>query len=150
MDPEGTQELLSFLREKVRTQGMTLFISSHLMSEIEEFCDTVFVVNHGHLVASGAVRELLQPHRRVVRVTFQGRVPEAGWIKSFDQIQRVESLAADTLEFTLARDDSAWLNECLLQQGYRVSAVTPKQRTLKEFFLAITGEEHNHPTAERA
>ncbi len=150
MDPEGTQELLSFLREKVRTEGMTLFISSHLMSEIEEFCDTVFVVNHGQLVASGAVRELLQPHRRIVRVTFQGRVPEAGWIKSLDQIQRVESVAADTLEFTLARDDSAWLNECLLRQGYRVSAVTPKQRTLKEFFLEITGEGNNHPTAGHA
>src|SRR5580704_14254086 len=59
MDPEGTDEILSFLREKVRSEGLTIFISSHLMSEIEQFCDTVFVINHGRLVVSGGVKDLL-------------------------------------------------------------------------------------------
>src|SRR5205823_7068229 len=77
MDPEGTHEVLSFLREKVRQDGLTIFVSSHLMSEIEEFCDTVFVINRGRLVASGAVKELLKPHERIVRVIFQGRMPDA-------------------------------------------------------------------------
>jgi ABC-2 type transport system ATP-binding protein len=140
MDPEGTHELLTFLRGKVRNEGMTLFISSHLMSEIEEFCDTVFVINHGHLVASGNVRELLKPHERIVRVTFQGKVPELNRIMNNGQIRNVESLSADTLEITLASDDSAWLNQRLQQEGFRVSAITPKQKTLKEFFLAITGD----------
>ena len=139
MDPEGTHELLSFLREKVRNEGMTLFISSHLMSEIEEFCDTVFVINHGHLVASGNVRELLKPHERIVRVTFQGKVPELNTFMTNGQIRNVETLSADTLEITLAFDDSAWLNQRLQQEGFKVSAITPKQKTLKEFFLAITG-----------
>ena len=140
MDPEGTHELLSFLRGKVKNEGLTLFISSHLMSEIEEFCDTVFVINHGHLVASGNVRELLKPHERIVRVTFQGKVPELNTIMSNGQIRNVESLSADTLEFTLASDDSAWLNQRLQQEGFKVSAIAPKQKTLKEFFLAITGD----------
>jgi ABC-2 type transport system ATP-binding protein len=140
MDPEGTHELLSFLRGKVRNEGMTLFISSHLMSEIEEFCDTVFVINHGHLVASGNVRELLRPHERIVRVTFQGKVPELSAIMSNGQIRNVETLSADTLEVTLASDDSAWLNQRLQQEGFKVSVITPKQKTLKEFFLAITGD----------
>jgi ABC-2 type transport system ATP-binding protein len=140
MDPEGTHEILSFLREKVRQEGLTIFISSHLMSEIEEFCDTVFVINHGHLVASGRVKELLQPHERVVRVTFQGGVPGHDFIARHEQIRKVETIAADTLEITLARDDSAWLNQSLLQAGFRVSAIAPKQKSLKEFFLAITGD----------
>jgi len=38
------------------------------MSEIEGVCDTVFVINQGHLVASGSVKELLKPHERIVRV----------------------------------------------------------------------------------
>ena len=141
MDPEGTQEVLSFLREKVRNDGLTIFISSHLMSEIEEFCDTVFVINHGHLVASGNVRELLRPHERIVRVTFQGKVPDREFIARHPEIREVESLTPGTLEITLARDDSAWLNQCLWQAGFMVSAITPKQKTLKEFFLSITGEQ---------
>lgn len=143
MDPEGTQEVLSFLREKVTHEGLTLFISSHLMSEIEEFCDTVFVIDHGHLVASGNVRELLKPHERVVRVTFQGRVPGSDFFRRHEQVRQVAALTAGTLEITLARDDSAWLNHCLQQEGFCVSAITPRQKTLKEFFLSITGNK-NH------
>ena len=142
MDPDGTQEVLSFLREKVRNDGLTIFISSHLMSEIEEFCDSVFVINRGHLVASGNVKELLKPHERIVRVTFQGKVPDRDFISRHKQIRKAEPLTADTVEITLAQDDSAWLNQCLLQAGFRVSAMAPKQKTLKEFFLSITGLRH--------
>jgi len=140
MDPEGTHEVLSFLREKVRTDGLTIFISSHLMSEIEEFCDTVFVINHGRLVASGNVRQLLRPHERIVRVTFQGKVPDQRLMVNQDQIRQMEPVTNDTLEITLASDDSVWLNQRLLEAGFRVSAITPKQKTLKEFFLSITGD----------
>lgn len=139
MDPEGTQEILCFLREKVRQDGLTIFISSHLMSEIEEFCDTVFVINQGHLVASGNVRDLLRPHERIIRVTFQGKMPGADFLQRHDQIRRVEALAVDTLEITLVRDDSAHLNRWLNEEGFQVAAVVPKQKTLKEFFLSITG-----------
>lgn len=51
-------------------------------------------------------------------------------------------MTADSLEFTLAQDDSAWLNQCLQQAGFKVSALVPKQKTLKEFFLSITGLRH--------
>jgi ABC-2 type transport system ATP-binding protein len=140
MDPEGTHEILSFLREKVRNDGLTIFISSHLMSEIEEFCDAVFVINHGRLVASGKVKDILQPHERIVRVTFRDKVPEAESLLRYEQIRRLEAIRADTLEITLASGDAAWLNERLLRDGFKISALTPKQKTLKEFFLSITGD----------
>jgi ABC-2 type transport system ATP-binding protein len=151
MDPEGTHEVLSFLREKVRREKLTIFISSHLMSEIEEFCDTVYVINRGHLVASGNVKELLKPHERIVRVTFQGKVPDGDFISRHEQIRNADPVTADTMEFTLARDDSAWLNQCLQQVGFRVSAIAPKQKTLKEFFLSITGLRHDKvsPSSDR-
>ena len=140
MDPEGTHEVLSFLREKVRQDGLTIFVSSHLMSEIEEFCDTVFVINRGRLISSGRVKELLKPHERIVRVTFQGPVPDREFISRHQQIRKAEAVTADTLEITLAQDDSAWLNQRLQEAGFRVSSIAPKQKTLKEFFLSITGD----------
>jgi ABC-2 type transport system ATP-binding protein len=151
MDPEGTHEVLSFLREKVRNDGLTIFVSSHLMSEVEEFCDTVYVINRGHLVASGRVKELLKPHERIVRVTFQGKVPDRDFISRHEQIRQADPLTADTVEITLVQDDSAWLNQCLQQAGFRVSAIAPKQKTLKEFFLSITGLRHDKvsPSSDR-
>lgn len=143
LDPEGTHEVLSFLRERVRTDGLTIFISSHLMSEIEEFCDTVFVVNHGRLAASGKVSDLLRPHERIIRVTFQGRPPDPKFLMTCEQVRHVECLTAESMEITLSRDDSAWLNQRLQQEGFKVAAVVPKQKTLKEFFLSITGDKNN-------
>ena len=140
MDPEGTHEVLSFLRQKVKNDGLTLFLSSHLMSEVEEFCDTVFVINRGRLVASGNVRELLRPHERTVRVTFRGRLPNGDFLRGHQQIRTLDPVTSDTLEITLATEDSAWLNACLQQEGFRVSAIAPKQKSLKEFFLSITGQ----------
>jgi ABC-2 type transport system ATP-binding protein len=110
------------------------------MSEVEEFCDTVCIINHGRLVASGSVRELLKPHERIVCVTFQNGFPDHAFLASHPEIRKAEIVTQDTMEITLARDGSAWLNQCLLQGGFSVSAIAPKQKTLKEFFLSITGD----------
>jgi len=140
MDPEGTREILGFLQDRVRRDGLTVFLSSHLLHEVEEYCDTVFVINKGHLVASGNVRDILRPHERIVRTTFAGAVPDPARLLTDERIKRVESIAPDTLEIMLAAEDSAWLNQHLLQAGFRVTALAPRQKTLKEFFLSITGD----------
>ena len=141
MDPEGTEEILSFLRDQVRSEGLTVFVSGHLMSEIEEFCDTVFVINHGRLVASGNVREILRPQERAVRVVFQGRLPAPDFLRGLEGVRQVESVGADTFELTLQGDNAAWLNAHLLENGFSISAIIPKKKTLKEFFLGITKEQ---------
>ena len=143
MDPEGTREILAFLQQRVKSEGLTVFISSHLLHEVEEYCETVFVIDRGHLVASGSVREILRPQERIIRTTFAGAVPDLARLRADARIKHVTSVAPDTLEITLTDTDSAWLNQHLLQAGYRVSALGPRQKTLKEFFLAITGD-HRH------
>ena len=143
MDPEGTREILTFLRERVRTGGLSVFISSHLLYEVEEYCDTVFVINKGRLIASGQVKDILTPHERIVRVTFEGKVPERNALMADERIRQVETLTANSLEITLATDEPVWLNRHLLEAGFRVAAISPRQKTLKEFFLSITGDNDN-------
>jgi len=139
MDPEGTREVLSFLQEKVKNGGLTVFISSHLLYEVEEYCDRVFVINHGRLISSGRVKEILAPHENIVLVTFRGKPPDPTALIKEEGIKHIESLGGELFEFTLANRDSIWLNKFLLNTGYKVSSLTPKRKTLKEFFLSITG-----------
>jgi ABC-2 type transport system ATP-binding protein len=140
MDPEGTQEILTFLKGKVRTEGLTVFVSSHLLHEVEEYCDTVHVIDKGRLVASGEVREILRPRDGVVRVTFAGRRPDPADLLGDDRIAEVTDAGADALEFTLRGGNAVWLNRHLLARGHPVSALAPRQMTLKDFFLSITGD----------
>ncbi len=143
MDPEGTREILNFLKEKITNDGLTVFISSHLLYEVEEYCDRVFVINHGRLIASGKVKEILAPHENVLHVTFHDTTVNIESLLHEDGIELVESLSNNSVVITLKNRDSVWLNKLLLNRGYKVSALTPKQKTLKEFFLSVTGENNN-------
>jgi ABC-2 type transport system ATP-binding protein len=143
MDPEGTREILTLLKERVRNEGLAVFLSSHLLYEVEEYCDRVIVINEGRAIASGNVRDILVPHDNVVRVTFSDRVPDCSDLAAQEGIERVEVVSDDSLEITLSSLDAGWLNDYLLSGGYRVSALVPKQKTLKEFFLSITGDQNS-------
>jgi hypothetical protein len=68
-------------------------------------------------------------------------MPDQSFIKKHEHVRSIEPMAADTLEITLEGENSAWLNAHLQKEGFSVSAITPKQKTLKEFFLSITGHE---------
>jgi len=141
MDPEGTREILGFLREKVREEGLAVFISSHLLYEVETYCEKVFVIDHGRLIASGKVKNILASHENVVRLSFRGEAPEPQTLLQEEGIEQVESLSSSTIEVTLSNRDASWLNELLLGGGYRVLSLVPMHKTLKEFFLQITGKQ---------
>jgi ABC-2 type transport system ATP-binding protein len=143
MDPEATREILTFLQEKVKAEGLAIFLSSHLLYEVEEYCDKVFVINHGRLIASGQVKEILAPREKVMRVTFAGAAPNCEELIKEEGIEQAESLSKDSLGITLLNRDSVWLNNLLLSKGYKVAALVPRQKTLKEFFLSIMGEKNN-------
>ncbi len=59
LDPEATRDILTLLKEKVRREQLAVFLSSHLLYEVEEFCDRVVVINNGQLIVTGPVKEIL-------------------------------------------------------------------------------------------
>ncbi len=77
LDPGGMHEIRQFIRELADEHGKTIFLSSHLLGEIEQVCDRVAIINLGEIVREGAVEDLLsdktylrieaQPARQSVR-----------------------------------------------------------------------------------
>jgi ABC-2 type transport system ATP-binding protein len=139
LDPEGTREILSFLRTKIKEEGLTVFISSHLLYEVEEYCDTVHIIHEGRLAVSGQVQEILRPHEKVIKITFTGPSPDPALLARRSEIAAMKKLHGNDYEVTLAEHDPAWLLQLLLEAGYRISALEPKRKSLKEFFLSVTG-----------
>ncbi len=153
LDPEATRDILSFLRRKTRESGWAVFLSSHLLYEVQEFCDRVLVVHKGRLVAAGAVSELLAPRTDLVRVTFAGPMPDREFLRTIDGGDVANVVSPGTLEFHLNGCDAGALNAQLLRAGYLVTALVPRQRTLRDFFLTVTGEriddDNAAPAAQR-
>jgi ABC-2 type transport system ATP-binding protein len=141
MDPEGTREILTFLRQQVETQGLTVFVSSHLLHEVEAYCDSVFVINKGTLVASGNVRDILKPHDSIVKVEFAKAPTDIDIVARDKRVAQVEETGPWSYEITLREADSTWLNIFLLSHGFKVREIAAKPKSLKEFFLSITGDQ---------
>ncbi|MBT3378951.1 MAG: ABC transporter ATP-binding protein [Lentisphaerae bacterium] len=145
LDPEAMREILGLVRNKVRQDGLAVFISSHLLGEVEEYCDRVAIMNGGKLACEGHVDEILAQADPVVRVTFSGDRPAPDTFRTLEGIETVVEAPGGALEFLLTGQDSAWLNRQLLERGFPVATIAPKQRTLREFFLALTGTPPDSP-----
>jgi len=150
LDPLGRAEVRELLCA-VRQRGTTVFLNSHLLGEVEQVCDEVAVIDHGRLVASGTLAELLAGPCEV-DVTLAAPL-------SHDAAQAAASAAGGHLIAEnpvgllvgLPADDAIpALVERLVGSGARVLGVGRRKRTLEALFLEVTAESQSHAGAGEA
>ncbi len=132
LDPVGRHDVRQIIRG-LRERGTTVFLNSHLLGEVELVCDRVAIVDHGRVIATGTLAELLRADSVRVRVT--GLTAEARV-----RLARFGSLEVDGSSLLLrglGAERVPELVEALVAEGARVYAVEPAQETLEERFLAL-------------
>jgi ABC-2 type transport system ATP-binding protein len=134
VDPLGRRQIREVLNGLSHT-GVTIFINSHLLSEVELFCDQVAIINRGKLALEGRIRDLISG--RGYRIT-ASHVPTelrdaiAAAVSSF-------SLNAEILDAQVSTlDDLNALIDLLRQAGALIESVTPSSSTLEEIFIQTT------------
>jgi ABC-2 type transport system ATP-binding protein len=135
LDPVGRHDVREIVRG-LRDQGVAVFLNSHLLSEVEQVCDRVAVVDHGRVIATGRLAELLG--RPQVRVRCTGLAAEARQgLSSFGKLVDDEGWLT-----VLAIDPSRVpdLVAAIVEAGGRIYAVDPGQQTLEERFLQLIGD----------
>jgi ABC-2 type transport system ATP-binding protein len=139
LDPVGRLEMRTVLR-RLRDRGATVFLNSHLLTEVERVCDRVVILDHGHVVAAGPLTDLLAERHLRVRVTGLER-PAATVLDGFGTLEEADGwLELRGLDPERVPDVVA----ALVAAGGRVHAVEPRQATLEERFAAAIGA----PTSE--
>jgi ABC-2 type transport system ATP-binding protein len=129
LDPRGIREIRDLLLQ-LNQQGTTVFLSSHLLSEVDQLCTRVGVLDRGRLVLQQELATLRAPTGRVLV-----RTPDAASAVSLVD-GRVESRDGDRL--VVVHDDPAALNALLVGHGIRVEEIGPQRRTLEQVVLDIT------------
>jgi len=136
LDPVGRREVRELVRE-LAAAGVTVFLNSHLLTEVEAVCDRVAIVSQGRVVASGPLDDLAGAVTQL-RVLLD-RVDRAvlALLEGHGQVTRVEGTAVtldvDTLDLApdLARE--------LVGAGYRLYGLVPVQRSLEDIFVDLVG-----------
>ncbi len=137
LDPVGRHDVREIVRG-LRARGTTVFLNSHLLSEVEQVCDRVAVVDHGRVIASGTMNQLLSGSAVRVRVTALDQAGKAK-LTGFGPVDD----EGDQLTFTsLAPDRVPELVAQIVALGGRVYEVAPRHQTLEDRFLQLLNEDH--------
>jgi ABC-type multidrug transport system ATPase subunit len=126
LDPQGIREIRQLLLD-LNAAGTTVFLSSHLLAEIEQMCTRVGVLDRGRLVLEDELAHLQRPTGRMVV-----RTPDVVAVRGLFDGQ-VESQDGDRLWIRV--DDPATLNARLVGAGIRVAELAPEKRSLEEIVL---------------
>ncbi len=143
LDPRGMVEVRLLLKDLVRRDGLTVFVSSHLLVEVEMMCNRIGILDRGVLKAEGSMEELLATLGGVEEVQV-GVVDRPAALRVFERLGGVEVVGDgdhDRLRLHLRGRDAAEVNRALVAAGVAVSALVPKARTLEEIFLSVTSSE---------
>jgi len=136
LDPQGMKEVRELIKRLSRESGMTIFLSSHLLSEVEMVATRMAVIHHGELIAQGTVSELLAREATdyVIEVSSlplaAGLLVKLSWLK-------VLSAENGKIEVRMEPGRSSEVNRFLIMNNVEVFSFSP-HRTLEDFFLKVT------------
>ena len=129
LDPQGIREIRDLLIE-LNQAGTTVFLSSHQLTEVEQLCTRVGIVNQGRLVEQDELAALRAPTGRSIV-----RTPDVDQARELLD-GRVEHREVDKL--LVSGSDTAMLNAQLVAGGVRVTEISAERRSLEDVVLAVT------------
>lgn len=137
LDPAGIKEVRDLLR-RLGGAGKTVFISSHILSEVRQTCDHVAILARGRTVAEGAVADVLSSGHAAGITARVENLPAALTALEGSGIEaRVED---DALKVALPPTEGARVTKTLANAGLYVSELRPDEVDLETVFLELTGE----------
>jgi len=142
LDPAGIQEFREMIRAMVEQEGRTVFISSHLLDEVERTCDAAAIVDRGKIVTQGAIADLAAGgggarHELIVSVDDVDRA--LGALDASELVAEARP-ADDGIRVVLTGEPqtAAQVNAALVQAGVGVTRLEPVRHSLEQRFLQIT------------
>jgi ABC-2 type transport system ATP-binding protein len=143
LDPEGIHEIRGLIQRLNRERGLTVLFSSHLLSEVEQLCDHVAILNRGFKIFDGRWESLAAEGSR-----FRLEVDE--WEKAAQIAKQAGAtvLPESVIELAPGRDVADVVSG-LVAAGIRVRAVEPQRRSLEQIYLEMTAKGEGSPAPRR-
>ena len=136
LDPQGMKEIRDLIKELSSSQNITVFISSHLLNEIEQIATRMAIINQGKLITQGYVKDLLNSEETKFFFKIDDKEKATNILTEKFSITDITTLE-DGLECKLKNDIIPYVNKSFVESDIKVYAITPK-RTLEEYFLSVT------------
>lgn len=138
LDPQGIADMRKLILHLRRDLGKTVFVSSHLLNEIELIADSVLIINKGKKLAEGNKDELLNPAKTMVELITDNAGNDYALLKQSAWAENLVSHQNDIITLELDKSRVPELNRSLVEKGINVRSLRPKH-SLEDYFLSLTG-----------
>jgi ABC-2 type transport system ATP-binding protein len=137
LDPAGIREMRILIRRLASEHGLAVFVSSHLLAEVELTCDRVAIIHRGRILRAGSVRDLISSNRMM-----EFRVGDVVRAESIFRARGLDPAAVhDTLLAPVEEEDAPPLIAALASEGIEIYHARQRVQTLEDMFLETTGGE---------
>jgi len=135
LDPAGITDFRNLIRKLAYEEGMTVFVSSHLLLEIQQMCDVVSIIKQGSVIKTVNVQDILHDDR----IEWQLNNPEKAIALLLEHwaIEGVQ-LKKNTISADISQHPLDKINECFIKEGIALTYCSTKQNTLEDLFLDLT------------
>ncbi len=141
LDPAGIKQTRDLI-EQENKKGRTIFISSHLLSEVERLCGKVGIINKGKLLAEDTMDNLRKRLTDVVELEIELSEPKKETIDYLSAFDFIKELKREgnflTIKVKVGKDYRAQISEAISQQGGVVLGIRRKEMSLEDAFMTIT------------
>ncbi len=139
LDPNGIHGLRILLRKLATEQGLTIFFSSHLLSEVEELCDRVVVLHRGEVKAAGPLSELMNVKGFHYRIDVSDVEKAMLIVQSIDGASVERGTMKDSITVGSETDLARTINHALVTAGIGVDQLVRTQKGLEDVYIELTG-----------
>lgn len=145
LDPQGIKEMREFI-QRLAEGGLSLFVSSHLLGEIQQMCDRVAIISHGQVIQVGAVDELVAKGGKVVWTVAPAKkareiLAASPLVQALEEVREpgaAELGMTHQLVTQMSQEDVPQVSRQLVEAGISLYSVEIKNPTLEDLFLSLT------------
>lgn len=137
LDPQGMRKLYQLIRSMAAEKQVTFIISSHQLSDMEQLCTDVLILNKGKALIHGKTKELIHSNNELITLTLDDAEKAATWLQSSMQIDIIEQ---DKLDFTIRINDLSFnvFLKRLVASGLIVHRLSIREKRLEDLFVELT------------
>ena len=139
LDPSGIQEVRGIIRDLADT-GTTVFVSSHILSELEMICEYLVMLREGKVIFSGRTQELLSGQKPMIIAKPEYEVDLNTLAKKLSDSGFSASIVNASLQIDAGQEASAAINRMAFEAGITLASISVVLPTLEETFFEMTGE----------
>jgi ABC-2 type transport system ATP-binding protein len=137
LDPQGIADMRNLILQLSKEQGKTIFVSSHLLSEIEMVADKMLILDKGKKIVEGAVNELFDSSKIMLELEVNNIEQVYKILQSESWNEYIKDKRGNKIVFQVSREKIPMLNAYLIHIGAEVMALRPRH-SLEDYFLSLT------------